>query len=119
MLKEPIPEEAYRNAIDNVRLELQRKYAEIFQSGIDGIIQPTTPLAATKIGEDTTVLFRGEECPTFPTFIRDTDPISLVGAPGLSIPAGFTGGDKRLPVGMEIQGPVGSDEDVLGWVLSL
>jgi len=45
--------------------------------------------------------------PTFPTFIRNTDPGSNAGIPGLSLPAGLT--KSGLPVGLELDGPVGSD----------
>lgn len=48
----------------------------------------------------------------FGTFIRNTDPGSNAGIPGLSLPAGLTAGG--LPVGLEMDGPVGSDARVLG-----
>ena len=50
--------------------------------------------------------------PTFDTMIRNTDPGSNAGIPGLSLFAGMTPGG--LPVGLEIDGPVGSDTKLLG-----
>jgi mandelamide amidase len=48
----------------------------------------------------------------FGTYIRNTDPGSNAGIPGLSIPAGLTSGG--LPVGLELDGPLGSDDKLLG-----
>ncbi len=63
------------------------------------------------IGEDETVSLNDADVPTFMTFIRNTDPASNAGLPGLSMPAGLTEGG--LPVGMEFDGPEGSDGDIL------
>ena len=54
----------------------------------------------------------GAPVPTFDTMIRNTDPGSNAGIPGLSLFAGMTPGG--LPVGLEIDGPVGSDAKLLG-----
>ena len=54
----------------------------------------------------------GAPVPTFDTMIRNTDPGSNAGIPGLSLFAGMTPGG--LPVGLEIDGPVGSDTKLLG-----
>ena len=54
----------------------------------------------------------GKPVPTFDTMIRNTDPGSNAGLPGLSLFAGMTPGG--LPVGIEIDGPVGSDTKLLG-----
>jgi mandelamide amidase len=48
---------------------------------------------------------------TFSTCIFHTDPCTNAGIPSLSIPAGLTAGG--LPVGMEIDGPLGSDSNLL------
>ena len=45
------------------------------------------------------------------TYIRNTDPASNAALPGLSMPAGMTA--TGLPVGMEFDGPEGSDETIL------
>ena len=53
----------------------------------------------------------GNQVPTFPTYIRNTDPGSNAGIPGLSLPAGLT--KSALPVGLELDGPLGSDQRLL------
>ncbi len=40
-------------------------------------------------------------------YIRNTDPGSTAGIPGLSIPAGFT--DAGIPIGVSLDSPVGTD----------
>ena len=44
-------------------------------------------------------------------YLRNTDPASNAGIPGLSLPAGLA--DGRLPVGLELDGPAGSDRRLL------
>jgi mandelamide amidase len=55
--------------------------------------------------------------PVFDTMVRNTDPASNAGIPGLSLFAGMTPGG--LPVGLEIDGPLGSDTKLLGLGLSI
>ena len=43
--------------------------------------------------------------------MRNTEPSSNAGIPGLSIPLSVT--DNGLPFGIEIDGPVGSDQRLL------
>ena len=50
--------------------------------------------------------------PTFNTMIRNTDPGSNAGIPGLSLFAGMT--TSGLPIGLEIDGSVGSDTKLIG-----
>jgi Asp-tRNA(Asn)/Glu-tRNA(Gln) amidotransferase A subunit family amidase len=49
--------------------------------------------------------------------IRNTDPGSNAGIPGLSLFAGMTRGG--LPVGLEIDGPIGSDAKLLALGLAI
>ena len=108
-----IPEAAYLEARDVQRPLLQQAYADYFeQTGVDAVIFPTTALTARPVAEDmSTVEFAGEQVPTFPSFIRNTDPASNAGIPGISIPAGES--DEALPIGVELDGPVGSDRRLL------
>lgn len=76
-----------------------------------------SPLAAAPIGDDQETALDGRKVPTFPTFIRNTDPGSNAGIPGLSVPAGLT--RAGLPVGLELDGPVGSDRKLLAIGLAL
>ncbi|MDM0024529.1 indoleacetamide hydrolase [Variovorax saccharolyticus] len=105
-----VPEAAYQEAL-RARLKLQALYADAFaSSGVQALLMPTTPLTAAPIGDDETVLFNGRRCPTFPTFIRNTDPGSNAGIPGITLPAGLAAG---LPVGLGLDGPAGSDRRLL------
>ncbi len=107
-----IPEAVYRRAMEVERPALQETYRQYFaKQRVDAVIFPTTPLPAAKIGEDDTVMLNGRAVPTFPTFIRNSSPGSVAGIPGLSLPVGLT--SARLPVGIELDGPAGSDDRLL------
>ena len=106
-----MPEAAYRKALEQ-RSVLQNAYSRHFREhDIPAIIFPTTPAPAAKIGDDETFLLNGVAVPTFPTFIRNTSPGSVAGIPGISLPVGLTA--AGLPVGMELSGPQGSDQQIL------
>jgi mandelamide amidase len=57
------------------------------------------------------VELNGVQVPTFPTYIRNTDPGSNAGIPGISIPLGLN--KAGLPLGLELDGPVSSDRRLL------
>lgn len=95
---------------------MQALYARYFSdNALDAMWFPTTILAAAPIdavaGSSTVSIDGGAPVDTFGTYIRNTDPGSNAGIPALSIPAGMTGGG--LPVGLEIDGPVGSDDRLI------
>ena len=101
-----------RAAVGRHRPALQAAYQRYFANHrLDAAVFPTTPLPARPIGDDETVELTGERVPTFPTYIRNTDPASNAGLPGLNVPAGLTG--TGLPVGLEFDGPAGSDRRLL------
>ncbi|HJM50174.1 MAG TPA: indoleacetamide hydrolase [Alphaproteobacteria bacterium] len=107
-----IPEEVYLQALNEARPKLRALFTDFFATNdLAAIVFPTTPMPAAKIGEDETVNVAGEDVPTFMTYIRNTDPASNAALPGLSMPAGMTA--TGLPVGMEFDGPEGSDETIL------
>lgn len=114
-----IPDEVYRMALNDLRPLVQSGYAEVFVTGrLDAIVFPTTPLEAQAItGSDRTVSLNGEDVPTFQTFIRNTDPGSIAGIPGLSLPIGLT--SEGLPVGLELDGPAYSDRHLLSLGLAI
>jgi indoleacetamide hydrolase len=113
-----VSEAAYREALDTHRPTLQETYRRTFRErGVAAIVFPTTPMPAAKIGEEDTVMVNGAPVPTFFTYIRNTGPGSVAGIPGLSLPAGMTG--AGLPVGIEIDGPDGSDAQLLAIGLAL
>lgn len=106
-----VPREAYEAALAK-RRELQQVYADYFaRHRVEAIVFPATPLPAAPIGDDEHTTLNGERVPTFTTFIRNTDPGSNAGLPGLVVPAGLT--EARLPVGLEFDGPQGSDRRLL------
>jgi mandelamide amidase len=107
-----VPESVYRAAIDIHRPALQAAYQTYFREhGVAAIVFPTTPLPARPIGQDTTVQLHDKAVSTFLTYIRNTDPASNAGLPGLSVPIGLT--TDGLPVGLEFDGPAGSDRLLL------
>ncbi len=53
----------------------------------------------------------GVQQPTFPTFIRNTDPSSNAGIPGISLPISIS--SSGLPIGIELYAPVGRDDRLL------
>lgn len=108
-----ITEEVYNDALNRARPEMQALMSAYFaDQNIDAIIFPTTPLTAKPIeGSDETVDLNSQQVPTFQTFIRNTDPASNAGLPGLSIPLGVT--KEGLPIGIEIDGPINSDPKLL------
>lgn len=60
----------------------------------------------------TTVAGQASAVPVFMATIQNTDPGSNARVPGLQIPIGL-GASSKLPVGMEIDGPAGSDRRLL------
>ena len=113
-----ISETAYREALGTHHPKLRETYRRYFaERGVAVMIFPTTPLPAAKIGEDDTVVLNGTSVPTLATYIRNLGPGSTAGIPGMSLPAGMT--DAGLPVGIAIDGPAGSDQQVLAIALAL
>lgn len=108
-----ITNEVYKDVINRVRPKLQQLYNHYFsQQNVDAIIFPTAPLSARPTeGSEETVELNGVQVPTFITYIRNTDPTSNAGIPGLSIPLSVT--DNGFPFGVEIDGPVNSDQQLL------
>jgi len=108
-----ITPEAYREAIEVHRPRLQAAYARYFaEHDVAAIALPTTALPARPIGEDTDVELNGRRVPTFATYLRNTRVMTIAGLPGLSLPAGLTA--AGLPVGLELDAPMGTDRALLG-----
>ncbi len=103
---------AYHKAIRSIRPAMQKTVDAFFrESEIDALIFPTTRLTARPIGQDCTVSIGGEDVLTFPSYIHNTDFGSIVGLPGISLPAGV---DRNgLPIGLEIDGPATQDRRLL------
>ncbi len=104
---------AYAAAMRDARPALLKIYTDTFQRyGIDALVGPTTPAVAATQGPEASSL------PTFLLFIRNTDPGSNAGIPGLTIPAGL-GSSSGLPVGISLDGPRGSDQRLLAIGLAI
>jgi mandelamide amidase len=113
-----MPEATYLEALHTQRPALQAVYREYFtKHHLAAMVFPTTPLPATPIGEDKTVILNGDAVPTFLTFIRNTSPGSLAGIPGLSLPVGMS--PDGLPIGMGIDGLFGNDDELLSIALAI
>lgn len=119
VMADAVPEHVYRQALTVARPQLQRLYEDYFGLlGIEVVLLPTTPLPAQPIdGSERFITLNGAAVPTFATFIRNTDPASNAGIPGISLPAGFSARQGReptaLPVAIELDGPAGSDRRLL------
>jgi aspartyl-tRNA(Asn)/glutamyl-tRNA(Gln) amidotransferase subunit A len=95
--------DAYYVKAQKVRTLIRREFDEVFNR-YDALITPTSPTVPFKIGEktdDPLKMYLSDIC---------TLPINIAGIPGLSIPAGFSGG---LPIGMQILGKPFSEEMLL------
>ena len=97
----------YRAAMSADRPALIRLYATTFANQrIDALVFPTVPHVAPPATPDSSSL------ENFLLFIQNTDPGSNAGVPGIQLPIGF-GASSRMPVGMELDGPAGSDRRLI------
>ncbi len=104
---------AYDAAVKTARPTMQAAYRKLFRSNrIDAIIFPTVPKVAMAAGPDSSSLAN------FVGVIQNTDPGSNAGIPGLQIPAGL-GATSKLPVGIELDGPAGSDRRLIALGLAI
>ncbi|MCP3720012.1 indoleacetamide hydrolase [Paraburkholderia sp. CNPSo 3281] len=106
----------YHAAMTVWRPRLQQLYAQTFAaSGLDALLFPTTRLAAVPIdelnGSSRVSIDGAAPIDEMEAYLRNTDPASNAGIPGLALPAGLV--DARLPVGLELDGPAGGDRRLL------
>jgi indoleacetamide hydrolase len=98
---------AYDDAMKTARPELQSLYKDTFaKNKLDAIVFPTVPKVAIAAQPDSSSL------ENFLLFIQNTDPGSNAGIPGIQIPVAL-GASSKLPVGIELDGPAGSDRRLL------
>jgi aspartyl-tRNA(Asn)/glutamyl-tRNA(Gln) amidotransferase subunit A len=95
--------DAYYGRAQRVRTKIAEDFRAAFEE-VDFIVTPTSPTVAFGLGEKT-----GDP---WSMYINDfcTVPMSLAGIPAISIPCGLSGG---LPVGLQIAGPVFSENRLL------
>lgn len=114
--------DTYDEVMTKHRPSFQQIYKNYFsRNNINALLFPTTILPATSIEAiqrlGTVSINDGPPCDAFHAYKRNTSPTSIAGLPGLSVPCGYT--EDRLPVGIELDGLVGSDEALLGLGLAL
>ena len=104
---------AYEAAMKTSRPALQALYRSLFKANkVDAIVFPTVPKVAMMAGPESSSL------ENFVATIQNTDPGSNAGIPGLQVPAGM-GATSKLPVGMELDGPAGSDRRLISLGLAI
>jgi indoleacetamide hydrolase len=97
----------YDNAMRKARPALQKLYRDTFKKNrLDALVFPTVPRVALPANPESSSL------ENFGLLIQNTDPGSNAGIPGLQLPAGL-GATSGLPVGLELDGPAGSDRRLL------
>jgi mandelamide amidase len=102
---------AYQKALKDAdkALELYRDAVE--EAGVFAVIQPTAPVTAPPIGQDTVLELNGRELPVFETVIRHANLAGVIGLAGISLPAGTS--SAGLPIGIELDTVPGADADLL------
>ncbi|RXT44621.1 amidase family protein [Bradyrhizobium betae] len=109
--------EAYQTALDVSRPEIQRRFDTAFVAqGALVILQPTTPCTAPLIEEQATVHIAGQEV-SYLALANHTVSASSVGLPGISLPVGLS--RAGLPIGLELDAPLGSDRRLLNLARSI
>ena len=104
---------AYDAAIKTARPALQALYRDTFaRNKLDAIAFPTTSKVAIASNPDSSSLAN------FGLFIQNTDPGSNAGVPGIQVPITL-GTSSKLPVGLELDGPAGSDRKLLAIGMAL
>lgn len=104
---------AYRAAMATHRPALAKLYADTFAAHrLHALVFPTVPRVALPAGPD------ASSVPNFLLFIQNTDPGSNAGVPGIQLPMGL-GASSRLPVGLELDGPAGSDRQLVAIGMAL
>lgn len=113
-----VTEATFRSIEDEVRPAMRAEYAACFRRHrIEALVFPTTPLPARPLLEaPDAVEHLGARASAFRSYVRNTNPGSNAGIPGISLPAGCADG---LPVGIELDGPAGSDRRLIAIALAL
>src|SRR5688500_9098106 len=98
--------DAYYLGALKMRALIKRDFDQAFEK-CDVILCPTSPTPAFRIGEKSSDPLQMYMSDVF------TVTCNIAGIPGLSLPCGFTAGDKPLPIGMQLLGPTFSEEKLL------
>jgi aspartyl-tRNA(Asn)/glutamyl-tRNA(Gln) amidotransferase subunit A len=98
--------DAYYLRALKIRRLIKQDFDRAFER-CDVILCPTSPTPAFKIGEKS-----GDPLAMYLTDVF-TVTCNIAGLPGISIPCGFTSGEKPLPIGLQLLGPTFSEEKLL------
>ena len=103
----------YDNAMRVARPALQKLYRDTFtKNRLDALVFPTVPRVALAAAPE------ASSPENFGALIQNTDPGSNAGIPGVQLPSGL-GATTGLPVGLELDGPAGSDRRLLALGLAV
>jgi mandelamide amidase len=106
-----ISAETYQTALTVSRPEIQRRLDEAFVGhGAQAILQPTTPCTAPLIEQQASFSIAGREV-TDLVLANHTVSASILGLPGISLPVGLS--KDGLPIGVELDAPLGGDHALL------
>ncbi|MGK5629414.1 amidase family protein [Streptomyces sp. URMC 123] len=101
----------YAEAMAVHRPALAAAYDEVFAAHrLDALVAPTTPLTAVRVGAHE-VRLGGRRESALSAYTRTTGPGSVIGLPGLTVPAGLDA--SGLPVGLALDGVPGRDRELL------
>jgi aspartyl-tRNA(Asn)/glutamyl-tRNA(Gln) amidotransferase subunit A len=96
--------DAYYRKAQRVRALIAEDFRQVFASGVDLLLTPTTPTPAFRAGEKT-----GDPVAMYLADIF-VSAVSLAGLPAVSLPVGLSDG---LPVGAQLVAPFLEDERLL------
>lgn len=103
--------ETYQAALTVSRPEIQRRLDTAFlEHGVQAILQPTTPCTAPLVDQQANFSIAGLAVSDL-VLANHTVVASFLGLPGISLPVGLSRGG--LPIGLELDAPVGSDRALL------
>ena len=112
-----ISEDTYNAARDIHLPALRVLLGDLFADNrIDALLLPVTMATAVPIGADGMVRIGQDEVAFSTAMGRNIAPGSTAGLPGLVLPAGLVDG---MPVGIELDGPAGTDRKLLGIGLAI
>ena len=98
--------DAYYNRALQMRALIKRDFDEAFKK-CDVILSPTSPTPAFRAGEKTGDPLQMYLCDVF------TVTCNIAGIAGVSLPCGFTAGEKPLPIGLQLLGPTFGEAKLL------
>ena len=104
--------DAYYNRARRVRALIKKDFEDVFASGVDAILTPTTPSAAFGLGDMA-------EVDPVQMYLNDvfTVTVNLAGLPGISVPAGLDA--QGLPLGLQLIGKPWEEGDLLNTAYAL